>query len=96
MRFFWTKTCRELYRRTTLTAAQAQEITDEEIEDTMWEETRPWEEQWETLKVNESKVEDQVIDDDDRQARFWRHRPDQTPTCAPPRRTGAQLSIVCL
>ena len=73
---FWTKTCRELYRQTTLTTAQVQEITDEEIEDTMWEETRPWEEQWETLKVNVSKVEDQVIDDDDRQARFWRHRPD--------------------
>ena len=27
------------------------------------------------LKVNESKVEEQVIDDDDRQARFWRRRP---------------------
>ena len=26
--------------------------------------------------MNESKVEDQKIDDDDRQARFWRHRPD--------------------
>ena len=25
--------------------------------------------------MNESKVEEQVIDDDDRQARFWRHRP---------------------
>ncbi len=42
----------------------------------MWEEARPWEEQWESLKVNESKVEDQEIDDDDRQTRFWRHRPD--------------------
>ncbi len=29
-----------------------------------------------TLKMNESKVEDQEIDDDDRQARFWRPRPD--------------------
>ena len=38
--------------------------------------SRPWEEQWETLKVNECKVEEQEIDDDDRQARFWRHRPD--------------------
>ena len=56
--------------------SQAQEMTDEELEDTMWEEVRPWEEQWETLKVNESKVEEQEIDDDDRQARFWRHRPD--------------------
>ena len=73
---FWTKTCRELYRRTTLTAAQAQEMTDEELEDTMWEAARPWEEQWETLKANESKVEEQVIDEDDRQARFWRRRPD--------------------
>ena len=26
--------------------------------------------------MNESKVEEQEIDDDDRQARFWRHRPD--------------------
>ena len=50
--------------------------TDEEIEDTMLEVVRPWEEQWETLKVNESKVEEQEIDDDDRQARFWKHRPD--------------------
>ena len=41
-----------------------------------WESARPWEEQWETLKVNESKVEEQVIDDDDRQALFWRRRPD--------------------
>ena len=61
MEIFWTKTCRELYRRTTLTAAQAQEMTDEELEDTMWEEARPWEEQWEALKVNESKVEGLVI-----------------------------------
>ena len=30
-------------------------MTDEELEDTMWEEARPWEEKWETLKVNESK-----------------------------------------
>ena len=65
-----------MYRRTTLTAAQAQEMTDEELEDTMWETARPWEEQWESLKVNESKVEEQVIDEDDRQARFWRRRPD--------------------
>ena len=51
-------------------------MTDEELEDTMWETVRPWEEQWETLKVNESKVEEQVIDEDDRQARVWRRRPD--------------------
>ena len=42
----------------------------------MWETARPWEEQWESLKVNESKVEEQEIDDDDRQSRFWRLRPD--------------------
>ena len=58
MQPFWKKTCRELYRRTTLTAVQAQEMTDEESEDTMWESARPWEKQWETLKVNESKVEE--------------------------------------
>ena len=76
MQTFWTKTCRELYRRTTLTTAQAQEMTDEELEDTMWEEASPWEDQWEALQANESKVEGQVIDEDDRQARFWRRRPD--------------------
>ena len=76
MQIFWTTTCRELYRRTSLTVSQAQEMTDEEIEDTMWEATRPWEEQWESLQANESKVEGQVIDEDDRQTRFWRHRPD--------------------
>ncbi len=41
-----------------------------------WESARPWEEQWETLKVNESKVDEEEIDDDVRQTRFWRHRPD--------------------
>ena len=51
-------------------------MTDEELEDTMWEAARPWEEQWEALQANESKVEGQVIDEDDRQARFWRRRPD--------------------
>ncbi len=58
METFWKKTCRELYRRTTLTTAQAQEMMDEELEDTMWEEAGPWEEQLEALKVNESKVEE--------------------------------------
>ena len=75
MQSFWKKTCRELYRQTTLTAAQAQEMTDEELEGTMWEAARPWEEQWEALQADESKVEGQVIDEDDRQARFWRRRP---------------------
>ncbi len=41
---FWKKTCRELYRRTTLTTSQAQEMTVEELEETMWEVVRPWEE----------------------------------------------------
>ena len=34
------------------------------------------EEQRETLKVNESKVEDQELDDEDKHPRFWRCRPD--------------------
>ena len=63
MQTFWKKTCRELYRQTTLTVVQTQEITDEELEDTMWETSRPWEEQWESLKVNESKEEEEEIDD---------------------------------
>jgi hypothetical protein len=72
MQTFWKKTCRELYRRTTLTEAKAREMTDEMLEDTMWEEARPWEEQWEALKVNKSEVEEQEykeLDDEDRQAR---------------------------
>jgi hypothetical protein len=47
-------------------------MTDEMLEDTMWEEARPWEEQWEALKVNKSEVEEQEykeLDDEDRQAR---------------------------
>ena len=55
MQTFWKKSGRELYRRTTLTVAQTWEMTDEELEDTMWEAARPWEDQWEALKVNESK-----------------------------------------
>jgi len=27
-------------------------MTDEVLEDIMWEEARPWEERWETLKVD--------------------------------------------
>ena len=42
----------------------------------MWEATRPWEEKWESLKVNENKMVEQVLEDEDRQARFWRRRPD--------------------
>jgi hypothetical protein len=45
-------------------------MTDEVLEDTIWEAARPWEEQWESLKVNESKVVEQELDDADRQARF--------------------------
>ena len=40
------------------------------ISDTMWEEARPWEEQWESLKVNESKIVEQELDDEDRLSRF--------------------------
>ena len=57
-------------------AVQGREMTDEVLEDTMWETVRPWEEQRVTLKVNEGKVEDQEPDDQDRHARFWIHRPD--------------------
>ncbi len=42
----------------------------------MWETVRPWEEQWESLKVNESKVVEQEVGDEDRPAQFWSHRPD--------------------
>jgi hypothetical protein len=42
----------------------------------MWEEARPWEEKWESLKMNQSKMTEQELDDEDRQARFWRRRPD--------------------
>jgi hypothetical protein len=38
----------------------------------MWEA----EVQWESLKVKESKMVEQELDDEDRQARFWRRRPD--------------------
>jgi hypothetical protein len=37
------KTCRELYRRTTLTEAQTRETTDQVLDESMWEETRPYE-----------------------------------------------------
>jgi hypothetical protein len=76
MQTFWKKTCRELYRRTTLTETQTRETTDQVLEETMWEEVRPWEEKWRSLKVNESKMVEQDLDDEDRQARFWRRRPD--------------------
>lgn len=73
---FWKETCRELYRRTTLTEDQAREMTNAELEDMMWEAARPWEEQWGALKMDESRVEEQEADDEDIQARFWRRRPD--------------------
>ena len=76
MQTFWKKTCRELYRRTTLTEAQTRETTDQVLDEAMWEAARPWGEQWESLKVNESKMVEQELDDEDRQARFWRRRPD--------------------
>ena len=76
MQTFWKKTCRELYRRTTLTEAQSGKMTDGVLEDTTLEEARPWQEQWESLKVNESEIVEPELEDDDRQARFWRRRPD--------------------
>jgi hypothetical protein len=42
----------------------------------MWETVRPWEEKWESLKVNEGKIVEQEHDHEDRQSRFWSHRPD--------------------
>ncbi len=42
----------------------------------VWEASRPWEEKRESLKVNESKMAEHELDDEDRQARFWRRRPD--------------------
>ncbi len=59
-----------MYRRTILTEAQARKMTDEVLENTTWEEARPWEEQWESLEVNESKVVEQELDNEDRQAWF--------------------------
>jgi hypothetical protein len=50
-----------------LIEAQARERTDEVLEDTIWESARLGEEQWESLKVNESKVVEQELDDEDRQ-----------------------------
>jgi hypothetical protein len=78
MQTFWKKTCRELYRRTTLTESQTREMTDQVLDETMREVTRPLEEQWEsmTLKVNECKIVEQELDDEERQTRFRRHRPD--------------------
>ena len=43
-------------------------MTDEVLEDIMWVEVRPWEERWETLKADESRVEEQEVDDEDKQA----------------------------
>ena len=38
-------------------------MTDEVLEGIMWEAARPWEERWETLKVDESRVQEQETDD---------------------------------
>ena len=62
---FWKETCRELYRRTTLTEAQAREMTDEVLEVIMWETARPWDERCDSLKMDESRVEEQEVDDED-------------------------------
>jgi hypothetical protein len=42
---FWDKACRELYRRTVLTEVQRQKMTKEELDNSLWEAARPWEEQ---------------------------------------------------
>jgi hypothetical protein len=39
------------------------EMTDEVLDETIWEVTRTWEEQWDSLKVNESKEVQQELDD---------------------------------
>ena len=44
----------------------SREMMDEVLEDMMWEEARPWEERWETPKVDEGRVEEQEVDDEDR------------------------------
>ena len=44
MQTFWKETGRELYRRTTLTEVQTGETTDQVLDESMWEEARPWEE----------------------------------------------------
>jgi hypothetical protein len=54
----------------------SRETTDQVLNESMRETTRPWEEKWISLKVNESKMSEQELDDEDRQARFWRRRPD--------------------
>jgi len=59
-----------------LSESQGQGITDEELDDTMCGAARPWAEQWESLGTDGSKWEEQELNDDDRQARFWRRRPD--------------------
>jgi hypothetical protein len=56
MQTFCKKTCLELYRWTTLTESQTREMTNQVLDEAMWEEARPWEEQWESLKVNEIKI----------------------------------------
>jgi hypothetical protein len=57
MQTFWKKTCRELYRRTTLTEVQTRETTDQVLDESMWEEARPWTVlKWKSLKVTESKI----------------------------------------
>ena len=63
MQTFWKKTGRELYRRTTLTEAQTRETTDQVLDEAMWESARPWEEKGESLKVNESKMVEQELDE---------------------------------
>jgi hypothetical protein len=37
------------------------------LDEAMWEEARPWEEKWESLKMNQSKMTEQELDDEDKQ-----------------------------
>ena len=50
-----------------LTEVQRQEMTEEEFDNSLWETARPCEEQWESLKADESKWAEQVTDDDETQ-----------------------------
>jgi len=67
METFWKETCRELYRRTTLNDVQIRETTDQVLDEAMWGAARPWEKKWESLKMNQSKMTEQELDDEDKQ-----------------------------
>ena len=60
-----------LLHKTTLTEVQTRETTDQVLDEAMWDAPRPWEEKWESLKVNESKIVEPEPDDEDKKAQFW-------------------------